>query len=290
MLLYPVATRWLFCLSTWLLIGLMSIVLGGEPITPRQEVIRLWNGKNLDGLTTWLQESNYEDPKGVFQVDDGVLRISGDGMGYIRTNQAYRDYHLICEFRWGERTWGSRKGCARDSGIMVHCQGPDGSLSNMFMASIEAQVLEGGVGDCLVCSGNGELGEAFPFTMVAEVVEDRDGEPTWKRGGERRLFTGGPVRINWFNRDPDWRDETGFRGVNDVESPHGQWTRLEVICDGGRISQWVNGVEVNEGLESKPNWGKILIQCEGAEIVVRRWELWPLGKAPEDPLGAVIVG
>ena len=43
--------------------------------------------------------------------------------------------------------------------------------------------------------------------------------------GAAREFENG--RINWFGRDVDWTDRLGFRGRQDVESPYGQWTRLE---------------------------------------------------------------
>lgn len=69
----------------------------------------------------------------------------------------------------------------------------------------------------------------------------------------------------------------------DLENPLGQWNRLEVICDGRRIEQRVNGVKCNEGFDADPAAGPILIQTELAEVYVRRWELWPLGKAPPTP-------
>ena len=47
----------------------------------------------IDGLVTWLRDTNPEDPRKVFRVTDGVLHISGDGFGYVATSDAYRDYH-----------------------------------------------------------------------------------------------------------------------------------------------------------------------------------------------------
>ena len=104
----------------------------------------------------------------------------------------------------------------------------------------------------------------------------------WEKGGERHTLSGG--RINWFGRDVDWADKLGFRGKDDVESPSGQWTRLEVIADGDSLQYKVNGVVVNEGLEAKPDFGKLVLQTEQAEMFVRRYEMWPLGKAPTDKL------
>jgi len=56
---------------------------------------------------------------------------------------------------------------------------------------------------------------------------------------------------------------------------------MDLICDGGHVVVYVNGVKVNEGFDAVPSYGKILLQTELAETWVRRWELWPLGKAPK---------
>ena len=248
-------------------------------ITPLDGPIKLFNGENLDGFYSWIQGHGYEDPNNVFTVQDGLLRVSGEGYGGLITKQRYRDYHLIIEFKWGEKTWGDRVDRARDSGVLFHCHGPDGGFGGRWMASIEAQIIEGGVGDILVLSGKDpETGKEYPVSLTTEITKDRDGERVWKRGGERVTLNSG--RINWFGRDVDWADKIGFRGKDDVESPFGEWTRMDIICDGGKIQYLVNGVVVNEGFEATPDEGKILVQTEQAEMFVRRYELWPLGKAP----------
>jgi hypothetical protein len=55
---------------------------------------------------------------------------------------------------------------------------------------------------------------------------------------------------------------------------------MDVVCRCRQITVYVNGGKVNEGFEAHPDSGRILIQTELAELWVRRWELWPLGKAP----------
>ena len=47
-----------------------------------------------------------------------MLHITGDGLGGLVTNKRYRDYHLVLEFKWGERTWHEREKAARDSGLL----------------------------------------------------------------------------------------------------------------------------------------------------------------------------
>ncbi len=244
------------------------------PITPTDGAIKLFNGRNLDGLYTYFRDTKFEDPRQVVTVHDGLLHITGDGMGGVSTRNEYRDYHMICEFRWGPRTWGNRVDRAKDSGVLVHCQGPEGGYGDVWMESIEAQIIQGGTGDILVVRGKGDVKP----TLTAEVTQDRDGESVWRPGGEKKVFTSG--RVNWFGRDPDWKDVIGFRGKEDVESPGEEWTRMDVICRGDRIALLVNGVKVNEGFDVHPSAGKLTFQSELAEIFVRRWELWPLDQAP----------
>ena len=248
-------------------------------ISPRR-VIHLFNGKDLSGLYTWLKGHQYEDPDQVFSVRDGMLYISGNGLGYICTKARYRDYHLVVEYKWGEKTWGDRKEKARDTGVLVHCNGPDGNYNGTWMNSIEAQIIEGGVGDFVVVQGKDAQGNPMDLSLTAEVAQDRDGENVWKQGGQKKTFSRG--RVNWYGRDPDWQDVLGFRGDQDLDSPVGEWTRLEVICDGDRITNKVNGVVVNQASEVNPYAGKILIQTELAEVFIRRWDLLPLAKSAEE--------
>ena len=148
------------------------------------------------------------------------------------------------------------------------------------MAAVEAQIIEGGVGDILVLTGeHPQTGEPLPVSLTAEITTDRDGERVWKKGGERVTLSRG--RINWWGRDEDWSDTLGFRGKQDVESEFGQWTRMDVICEGDHLLIKVNGVPVNEAFDIQPSEGKVLLQTELAEMFVRRYELWPLGNAPE---------
>src|SRR4051794_39687729 len=81
------------------------------------EVVRLFNGKDLTGLYTWLKDSKRADPRRVFRVTDGLLHITGDSYGYLATDKPYRDYHLVVEYKWGKRTDGGKY--VRNSGILL---------------------------------------------------------------------------------------------------------------------------------------------------------------------------
>jgi len=128
-------------------------------ITPRDGTINLFNGKDLTGFYAWLKDTEYADPKKVFSVRDGLLRISGEIAGYLGTDKAYRDYHLIAEYKWGELTYGAKE--VRNSGILLHAVGPDGNNSP-WAASIECQIAQGCVGDFIVIRGQDKQGKLIP--------------------------------------------------------------------------------------------------------------------------------
>jgi len=243
----------------------------GKAIAPKER-IALFNGKNLDGLSTWLKGSGHDDPKNVFSVRDGILHVSGDGFGYIATKEAYRDYHLVVEFRWGKRTDGGKY--VRNSGVLLHGSGPDGSAGGTWIASIECQLAQGCVGDFIAIRGKDAKGAVIPVGFKSETVLGPDKRPRWKKGGEVRTFPKGQL---WWNlHDPSFKELLDTRGKNDVESKLGEWTKVECICRGSRIEVIVNGVKVNECFDAVPAAGKIALQTEGFEIDFRRFELKPL--------------
>jgi len=233
---------------------------------------KLFNGQNLEGWYTYLKETGKnKDPKNVFTVREGIIHISGEDWGCITTNEEFEDYKLVVEFKWGGGTHEPRLEKSRDSGVLLHSQGKDGNFSGTWMNSIECQIIEGGTGDFIVV-GNGT--EQFAITcpvapekVAGSYVYQPDGDPVTVNGG----------RVNWFGRDPDWKDVIDFRGANDVEKPVGEWNRLECHVLDGEITIYLNGVLVNRALEVKPRRGKIQIQSEGAEMLVRKVELSPIG-------------
>lgn len=253
-----------------------------EAVRPEGRPLPLFNGRDLTGWRPWLVDTRHEDPRGVFTVTNGWLRLSGEGLGYLGTTQAYRDYRLIVEFKWGERNWpwGDRVGKARDSGVFLHSFGPDGNSHDgggAFMAAIECNLFQGATGDFLLIRGTDAEGQLLAPRLTAEVAPERDADGwfTWQKGGQRRTLERWG-RVNWFGKDPQWEDKLDFRGARDLEAPPGQWNRLECWCAGDHIQVRLNGTVVNEASNVWPTSGRILLQCEGSEIYFRRVELHPL--------------
>src|SRR5262249_26335812 len=127
-----------------------------EPIAPKG-VIKLFNGKDLTGLHTWLKDTKHEDPKKVFTVHDGMIHVSGETNGYVSTNQAYKDYHVSVEYKWGKRTDGRKY--VRNSGLLLNAVGPGGGAGGTWMSCFECQLAQGCVADIIVIRGKDEKGQ-----------------------------------------------------------------------------------------------------------------------------------
>ncbi len=227
-----------------------------------------FNGKDLTGFYPYTRDHGYTDPNGVCSVRDGVIRISGEELGGLVTCGNFADYHLVAEWKWGGKTWPPRVKASRDSGILLHCVGTDGAAGSGWMESVECQIIEGGCGDFILVGGKGRP------SLTSETRVGPEGQLYYEKGG--RAVTRDSGRYNWWGRDPGWKDVLGFRGKSDVEKPAGEWNRMEVICDGGTITNIVNGFVVNVGTGSSLTQGKILFQSEGAEILFRTIEVRPL--------------
>jgi hypothetical protein len=262
------------------LLAILMIVMAGEKcygqvsrekLSDRDRSIQLFDGHSLNGWYKFLQHRGRDnDPKDVFTVVDGMIRVSGEEWGCITTNAEYENYKISLEYRWGGLTWEPRLKKARDSGLLLHSRGEDGGSEGIWMHSIECQIIEGGTGDFIVV---GDGSDAFQITCNA--IEDKEGNIYFSpSGGNPKTVNGG--RINWYGRDPQWNDVLGFRGAGDVQKPAGEWNTLECVANKGQISVFLNGTLVNRAIEVKPTSGRIQLQSEGAEIFFRRVELIPL--------------
>jgi len=241
-----------------------------EAVTPTKP-IQLFNGRDFSGLYTWLKDTGYDDPEKVFTVQNGIIHIKGHPMGYVATQKAYQNYHLITEFKWGEKTYGSET--VRNSGVLLHANGSDGSR-NPWMSSLECQLAQGCVGDFIVIRGKDSEGATIPVNITSETVLGPDNRTRWKKGGKPTPYAG--KQFWWSQHDPEYEELIDTRGRWDVESPLGEWTKVEVVADGSRVTVSVNGTVVNECYDVFPASGKILLQSEGFEILFRRFELLPL--------------
>jgi len=110
------------------------------------EMIPLFNGKNLSGWYIFTQKyGENNDVENQFMVEDGVLHLQGQPMGYICTTDTYKNYYLKVVFRWGEKKYPPREDHARDSGVQYHIG--DTVRNTLWPMSVECQIQENDCGD-----------------------------------------------------------------------------------------------------------------------------------------------
>lgn len=253
------------------LIVLMVLASFAPRASAAPDTIDLLKNGSLDQWYTWIKERGKDtDPKQVFTMVDDVLRISGEEWGCVTSKEEFENYHVVLEYKWGQLTHANRVDRARDSGFLIHSNGADGNYSGIWMNSIEVQLIEGGTGDFIVVGDKTDT-----FSITAPVASEKQGE-SWLFSPDGAPTLVKDIRVNWWGRDPKWEDVKGFRGEKDVEKPIGEWNRLEVIADGGKITVLLNGIVVNRAVDCTPKKGRLQIQSEGAEIFFRRVELTPL--------------
>jgi hypothetical protein len=95
--------------------------------------------------------SKCRNNEGVFKVEDDVIHVSGEEFGCLTTKQEYDNYRLHLEVKWGTKKWPrrDREKTPRDSGILIHCVGPD----KVWTKSIECQIPERDFGDFFLVGG-----------------------------------------------------------------------------------------------------------------------------------------
>lgn len=243
-----------------------------QPIEPKGETIYPFNGRDLTGFTTWLRPEDRPAKGEVYGVTDEMIHISGEGMGYVATAGAYKNYHLSVEYKWGERTDGSKY--VRNSGILLHATGPPGNARDTWMASIEVQLAQGCEGDFIPIRGNDASGEVIPVSFTANAARAADGRPRWSESGQAEVFT--KSQLWWNEHQVGFQELRDTRGKDDVASPLGQWTLVECICCEDQITVKVNGKTVNQCYNVYPTSGQILLENEKNEIFFRNLKIQPL--------------
>lgn len=109
-----------------------------------QDFKPLFNGKDISGWYTFLKtKGKSNDPDTVFSVNNGLLKITGKEFGYIVTEKSFANFHLVVEFKWGEKKYPPREDKVRDNGICYYVVPTD----RVWPRSVECQIQEGDCGD-----------------------------------------------------------------------------------------------------------------------------------------------
>jgi hypothetical protein len=261
----------------------------------------LWNGKDLDGWTTWMRQpeptseapglaraadGKYTDPIGsgrdplkVFTVVNNVdgrpaIRISGEVFGELRSKRDLENYHLRMQFKWGEKKWAPRERAEtpRDSGLLYHVHSAPGAEGRTWARSIELQIQEKDVGDLYAVGATIAVrAKVRPGTKPALF----DYDPT----GDWMYFAQSHGQSGRCIKQPD------------NEKPNGEWNVVELIAFGKDAVHIVNGkvvmrlhdpLQINAAVPTSVTSGPIILQSEGAEIFYRDIEFRPITAIPAE--------
>jgi hypothetical protein len=254
-------------------LGLLLLYAVTLPLARAGEPVALFDGKDTAKWYTFLRDHGKDkDPNGNFTIHDGILRISGRDFGGLLTRDEYANYEVRLEYAWGGKVWPPREKTARDSGVIVHCTGRDGAVSKSWMEGIQCNMLEGATGDISI------TGTSRKYRFKAQAEERPAGKKTgfyWKDGAAARDFGVG-TRLLWFGRDPAWENVLGFRGKNDVEKGVGEWNTLVVTMKGDTMTVRLNDVTLSRATNLGVTRGRLQIQSEGAEVLIKKIILKPL--------------
>jgi Domain of Unknown Function (DUF1080) len=282
-----------------LLLGV--ILLTGLAIPAQDSWTPLWNGKTLDGWTTWMQrpapssevpglardaDGKYteaigsgRDPLQVFTVVADVdgrpaIRISGEVFGELRTKASFKNYHLKLQFKWGSKKWPPREKpeTPRDSGLLYHVHAEPGAEGRTWARSIELQIQERDVGD-LYAIGSAIAVRAKARAGTKPTVYDYDPAGEWTYFSQSQGASGRCVK------QPD------------NEKPTGEWNDVELIAFGEDAIHIVNGkvvmrlhgpVRIDLDLPTPVTSGPIILQSEGAELFYRDIQIRPITAIPAE--------
>ena len=222
------------------------------------------------------------DPLNVFstvEIDgETVLKISGQIYGAVSTKNEYENYHLRMMYKWGPGRYAPRADKPRDSGILYHCQDPQGAFWNCWMQSQEFQVQNGDSGDYYTIAGTGMDIRARKIVKPDAKYDIYVYDPK----GEYKHFKSGA--------DGRCRKNT------DYENPD-VWNQLDLVCIGDKSYHIVNGkvamvlersVVYNEDDIATPlTKGKIQLQSEGAEVYYKDIEIRSVSELPEEFISVV---
>ncbi|MGZ3766842.1 MAG: 3-keto-disaccharide hydrolase [Mucilaginibacter sp.] len=249
---------------------------------------QLFNGKDLAGWDTYIGpdlDDNGKpvtgtpiglnsDPRKVFSIvkQDGerIIRISGENWGAISTKKEYENYHLQLQFKWGEYSWGQKKGKKKDSGLLYHSVGKYGADYGAWMRSQEFQIEEGNCGDYWGVAGG---------LADIPVIKRSQNEYVYSPNGELTIFSEGSKQGRHCIKN------------GDAENPSGQWNTLDLYCHGDTSIHVVNGKvmmvlynnkQMDNGQTSPLTKGKIQIQSEGAEVYYRQIKVLSIDGLPEE--------
>ncbi|MEZ4901987.1 MAG: DUF1080 domain-containing protein [Spirosomataceae bacterium] len=138
---------------------------------------KLFNGKNLKGWYAYTDiDKKRVPPESNFVVSDGLIRLYGDKLGYLMTEQSYQNFELTLDFRWNIDKRYFRNNNVKNSGVMYHI--PENVPDVLWPRGIQFQIKQGSTGDFVLLDSLTLTvrGVTNPAGKSVVVARERDNE------------------------------------------------------------------------------------------------------------------
>jgi hypothetical protein len=106
-----------------------------------QQSGKIFNGRDLTGWN-FVLEDDAVPVEQVFTTAEGMISVKGEPLGYMYTDEKYRNFTLEVEYKWADE--------ASNSGIFFLIEDP----TNPFPKGIECQLMAGKAGDLVMLAGS----------------------------------------------------------------------------------------------------------------------------------------
>ena len=236
--------------------------LGSDAYAQSSRWRLLFDGQSLDGWQFYQDGVGFEDNQGVVAITDGNLHFLGPSHtgdvaqpGYVATTQAFGDYHLRLDYRYGLNRWVPRRWQAANSGLLYHMTPHVGG--RLFPPAVEFQTQQGNCGDAVMVDTLALQGPAL------------GGTPLWP---------------NWIPALPaEYQEPVSAGGyARQIHSRHldferaNGWNTIDLIAFGDQAAHLVNGRIVNTLFRMRDPEadaplvaGRIGLEFEWAEVQFR---------------------
>lgn len=259
----------------------------------------LFNGKDLAGWETYMnqplatsevpgakrdEKGNYTELLGVnndplkcftvVEVDGApAIRLSGEGFGTLTTREAFSNFHLRCQVKWGRKKWlPGTENRPRATGVLYHGYGNHGDADALkrWLHAHQFQIQEGNTGE-YVAVGN----------VAASICARKSGE-------KKYVYDPTAPALDFSGKQ---QSPLRCGGSGNFEKPSSEWDTLELICVGDEAWHIVNGRPVLRLTRSRKaggdpgeplSSGKIQLQMEGFEAFFRSIEIKPVKEVPAE--------
>jgi hypothetical protein len=249
--------------------GIVSLAQSSKKPAKGDGWVSIFNSRNFDGWYSFLTPSGKnKDPHGVFKVEKGgIIHIfdipipvgpvtrANQERGYLATEKEYSHCRISLEFKWGGKRFPPFEEDKRDSGLGYYFVGPD----KVWPRALENQIQETDVGDLWILDG-----------LTITTKTENPNFPMYVLSGPLKTQSSGRII-----KSGDFEDRKG-------------WNHVEVILDGDKVTQLVNGTVVMRAWDIKQpdqndptkkiplTSGRLFLQAETAEIYFRNIRMKPL--------------